>query len=187
MKKILLRKIIHASSGLIPFLMDILGREVTVVLLALISILFVLSEKLRLEGKALPFITWLTIMCLRKEEENRFAIAPLCLALAIIILITFLPSEAKIIIPAFAIADPLAELVGIKGRIMNPINRQKTLEGSIIFFLSFFLVLAILNVNVSYAILISLLAMVAEARPIIDDNLSTPIVACLVLKFLPAL
>jgi len=90
--------------------------------------------------------------------------------------IAFSENIAIASIAVLALSDSLSTLVGYYfGKYKLPINKNKTWEGSITFFLASFFIL-ILFTNSSYAVILALLATVAEMLPYIDDNLSIPIV-----------
>jgi dolichol kinase len=90
---------------------------------------------------------------------------------------TFAFSEkiAMACIAVLALADSLSTLVGYYfGKYKLPINKKKTWEGSITFFLVSFFILYLFT-NPLYALILALITTVVEALPYFDDNLSIPI------------
>jgi len=89
--------------------------------------------------------------------------------------IAFSEKIAIACIAVLALADSLSTLVGYYfGKNKLPINKKKSWEGSITFFLVSIFIL-ILFTNPINAFILALIATFAEALPYIDDNLSIPI------------
>lgn len=87
-------------------------------------------------------------------------------------------------IAVLALSDSMSTLVGYYfGKHKLPLNRKKTWEGSIAFFVVSFVILT-LFVNPAYAALLAVIAAVAEMVPNIDDNISIPLVLGIAMSIL---
>lgn len=78
------RKSIHIVGFVVPFLAITLGMEVAAIFIVSVSVLYCLSEYLRLKGRSFPVLSTITNLAMRsdsdKEAENRFVKAPLYFA-----------------------------------------------------------------------------------------------------------
>jgi phytol kinase len=137
----LYRKAIHFLGVPLPFL-AYYNRSIVVVLLAVVIVVYSLSEMFRNIGFHLPFISHITKRSERITETRGIIVGPFSLTAGILVTLFLFP--APIYIPAIlivCIADSLSSLVGRKcGRWILPFY-QRTLEGSAAFFVSSLVIL----------------------------------------------
>jgi len=89
--------------------------------------------------------------------------------------ILFIENIAMASIAVLALADSSSTLVGYYfGKYKLPINKKKTFEGSITFFLISFFIL-VFFINHVYAFVLALITTFIEMLPYIDDNISIPL------------
>ncbi len=99
------------------------------------------------------------------------------------VLIIFQPSIAFASIFALAFGDSAAGLTGrFIGRIQNPLNKKKTLEGTLAFFAVSSLSM-IIFLNPYLALLAGLIAALVELLPL-NDNLVIPPCVALTISFI---
>jgi len=133
------RKLIHFSGIVIILLRLVLETKYIFIFMSVITLTFLISEIFRLKGFYIPVIHEISNFC-RKKEEKGFLTEPFLFSLSITLLL-LLPLKLFLIgsLP-LVIGDALAGLVGYKfGRHKLPYNKNKTIEGSITFFVSAFL------------------------------------------------
>lgn len=97
-------------------------------------------------------------------------------------------NEVRFLVLILAIADPIAALLGSKyGK--KKLIKNKTWMGSISFFITSFLLIALVPLNLSLPILLGLaiIATLAEIYPLLDDNLSILGFSAIYLKFMSIL
>lgn len=169
------RKGVHVCSVLVPFLANV-NYLLTLKLLIGITIFYLFSEWVRLNGIRLPVLNFVTRLCVRSSERRRFALAPLTLSLGVILsLILFSRTIACIVIIIVACADSVATIVGMfYGRVKVPYNRKKSVEGSIAFLVSAF-ICSIFYLPLGIALIVSLVSCIIETLPIEFDNISIPL------------
>ncbi|MEM7817117.1 MAG: hypothetical protein QXZ20_04340 [Candidatus Aenigmatarchaeota archaeon] len=89
--------------------------------------------------------------------------------------ILFKENIAIAAIAVLALADSASTLVGYYfGKYKLPINKKKSWEGSVTFFLISFFILNFFT-NIYFAFVFALITALVEALPYLDDNLSIPI------------
>jgi len=89
--------------------------------------------------------------------------------------ILFKENIAMASIAVLALADSSSTLVGYYfGKYKLPINKKKTFEGSVTFFLISFFIL-VFFINPLYAFVLALITAFIEMLPHIDDNISIPV------------
>ena len=167
------RMAVHACTLLIPFLVVSTSKSVVLAALSAVTLLYVLSEVLRLRRRELPLITWFTLTMSSDAEREHFISAPASLSIGVILSLLLFPENiAYASIATAAVGDLVAAYVGERyGR--THIGRR-TLEGSAAGFAASFLV-ASLWVSPSLAIVGSAAGMLFELLGILDDNLAIPI------------
>lgn len=173
------RPIIHALSLAVPIVVEGTSRNVSVALLLAITAGFTISELVRFKGSKVPLITPFTLRMSRPEEQVHFIIKPIYLAIGIIVALLIFPKNiafASIII--VGVGDPVAAYVGRK--IGHLHVGQKTLEGFMGGLITSSLI-ASLFVSPVAAFVGSVAAMCLELLGIIDDNLTMPIGAGVVM------
>jgi dolichol kinase len=167
------RTVVHVSALLIPFFAETTSKFTIVVALIATTLVYILSEALRLRGKSIPLITRFTLVMRREDESPRLVVAPIYLAVGVVLsLLAFPKNIAYASITIVAVGDPVASYVGRKlGRIHV---RQKTLEGFagglIVSFAA-----ALLWVPPHLALAGSAAGMLLELLGLLDDNLTIPI------------
>jgi dolichol kinase len=179
MKKInLVRSLIHLSGFLTIFLRINLGLTLVLLLITVTSIIYCLSEFLRLKGKTFPLIK-LTIKAAKDEEKKSFIIKPIYYAIGIAsALILFPNSIGNSAIAILTIGDSLAGLSGTTiGKTPIPYNKNKTVEGSLIgFSIAFFA--ANLFSPMKIALIGAFVGALTESyNKFIEDNLFIPLVS----------
>jgi dolichol kinase/phosphoserine phosphatase len=169
------RKGIHASSLLVPLLAGI-NYILTLELLAATTIVYLASEWSRLNGIRFPVLNSVTRLCVRASERRKLALAPVTLALGVMLsLVLFPPLIASVSIAILACADSMATIAGkFYGKIRIPYNHKKSLEGSIAFFITAF-ICAVIYVPLKTALIVSLVSCIIESLPVEFDNISIPL------------
>lgn len=131
------RKLIHLSGLLfIPLWQS--SKEISAGILLIATLFYLVSESVRLRGKNLPLISYITRLCLRGGERKRMALAPVALSLGVLLsLLIFPPGLSHAMVISACLGDSVAMLAGRAfGRIPLLYNPPKTLEGTIAHFLS---------------------------------------------------
>jgi dolichol kinase len=174
----LFRSLIHIAGGIIPVLAIVVGLPFTLILIAIVSVLYCLSEFLRLKGKKLPIIAEITLKACRSSETlNKPILKPLFFAAGIAISLAFFPEPASYAaIMVLTLGDGGASLLGnITGRVKIPFNPEKTVEGSLLGLALAFLGAAVF-LNPLYALVGACIGMLVETLPLpLDDNLAVPL------------
>ncbi|MDD5339677.1 MAG: hypothetical protein PHV13_00325 [Candidatus ainarchaeum sp.] len=175
------RQLFHFLLGVAALLLLLqFGRGFMIALVFFITIIGTLLMNIRLRGGKIFFVQWF-----EKRLERPDAPLPgwgsACYAVGVLLLLTFLTNTNEIAasLVALGLADALSTVIGRKGKVKLPHNRNKTVEGAAVFFLSslagwYFIGPATLP--------LAFVATIAESLPILEDNLTIPI-AC-VLFFL---
>ena len=191
----IVRQLLHAAAVLLPFLWlsDSSWHLPILFVIASLSALFIASELLRSHGIRLPLIAKLVQAAGREEEIGHYVISPLYFAAGVagtlLIFTVFLP------FPLIAVSSLVAFLIGdsfstIGGRLYGrhhyppPLDRKKTVEGSITGFSIAFLFLLCIVTPLS-ALICTLIAALIEALPLLlDDNLAVPLITATLLTLL---
>jgi len=174
LKREIYRKFIHFLGVPVPFL-AYMNKPVICTLLFAVIALYAISETLRYIGFHFPFFSHVTKKARRYSEIRGFIIGPISLTVGILLCLLFF--EPNVYIPAILIvcvSDSLSGLVGKRfGRIKLPVY-QRTLEGSLAFFISAFLILYFF-LPVHKAIIAAFLTTLIELFSPYDlDNLLVP-------------
>ena len=105
----------------------------TVTGIIMMTMIYTISEILRLDGFYLPIISDITLMCAREEERVWFIASPVYYSLGILLMfVAFPPQVALIGVSALTLADTFATIIGIRfGTIKLSYNRDKSIQGSI--------------------------------------------------------
>ncbi|MBF0366439.1 MAG: hypothetical protein HQK50_12780 [Oligoflexia bacterium] len=181
------RRLFHFSNGAVVATMYnlFLEHRQVVYALGLVASLLYLIEQIRL---AYPEIAgkfrWFSNFLLRAEEEiKESAAVPYSMALLLTIL-SFPKVVAVIAIYTLAFADPMSAIIGILyGK--RKIARNKTLEGSLAFFVTTLAVCLLVLLTtydgfywaiIKVSVMVALFSSMIELLPIrIDDNLTIPL------------
>ena len=194
----IVRQLLHATAVILPFLWlsDPSWHMPILFIIASLSALFMASELLRSHGIRLPLVAKLVQAAGREEEIGRYVISPLYFAagvagtLLIFTALLPLPLIAASSLIAFLIGDSFSTIGGLlygRHHYPHPLNRKKTVEGSITgFSLAFLLLLRV--VTPLSALLCTLMASLIEALPLpLDDNLAVPLLTATTLTLLQLL
>ena len=179
----LLRKIIHIASSLIAFLLYFLSKEQIIYPLIIITLLFLILDITRFKTNLNLFYLKYFKSITRFEERNNSLTGASYVFIGITLTVIFF--DSKIAIPAILIlslADSASALIGRKyGAIY--IN-NKTLEGSIAFYLTTVLILIFFNFNILYILIIAIILVFVEYfdKLLIDDNIALPIISSILIQ-----
>ena len=175
-----LRTVVHLVALLIPFLAEATSKSIILAILIAVTITYILSEELRLRGKQLPLITKFTLRMSRENETPRLVTAPIYLAVGVIMSLFLFPKNiAYASIAIVAVGDPMAAYFGRRfGRIHIG---KKTLEGFAAGVIVSFTI-ALMWVPPYLALAGSVAGMLLELLGILDDNLTSPIGAGIVMS-----
>ena len=180
-KKIMLRKLFHFSGIIIPVIYLLTEKQTALIVTSAIFVVDIVLETLRIKGfMNVAFIE----ENMKKEESNRLSGSFFYVLSGLITIIFFKKNIAVSSLFILSIADPLSSLLGSRfGRVRL---FGKSLEGSIIFFATSFLILWIFSFSIPIVAAGAIIASLTElfsSRPI-DDNLSIPLVTALALTLL---
>lgn len=183
-----IREAIHMSGFLVPFVCTyILGIPLVSLLIFIMASFFATSELLRLQGISFPIFSSITWIAARKSEFFEVATAPILFAVGIVFSLVLFPEPISYAaIAILTLGDSTATIFGKKlGRTLFPFNKGKHVEG-FIFGLLFAFAGALFFVNPFKALIGAFTGMLVGSLPLpIDDNLTTPIAAGLVLMIVP--
>ena len=182
------RKTIHLSSALTVVFAE-RWYTPTVIGIIGISILYCISEFLRMHGHELYLITNITRYASRKRDKGRFVLGPLTLAGGVLAALLLFPIHtAKIAIFALAFGDGLASLVGKRfGKIRLAFFKNKTVAGSLTCFAAVFLSTFAVSGNFWKSLILGLAGAGIEMLPLKDyDNLLIPVAIGFLASFLNA-
>jgi dolichol kinase len=129
----IIRKTIHLSIALTPFVAAVAGTTITLALLALGTLTYTAAETQRRHGFAVPVISRLTVLSSRGRDWDHFVLGPITLGTGAMLALLLYPNPAATIaIYALAFGDGLASFAGkLYGRTRIPGTKGKTLEGSL--------------------------------------------------------
>ena len=171
------RKTIHLSSALTVVFAE-RWYQLTVAGIAGISVLYCISELLRMRGHELYIIARITRYASRARDKGRFVLGPLTLAGGVLgALLLFPLHTAKIAIFALAFGDGLASLVGKRfGKIRLAFFKDKTVAGSVTCFAAVFLSAFVVSGSFLKSLVLGIAGAGIEMLPLKDyDNLLIPI------------
>lgn len=176
------RKSIHLSSALTVVLAEH-WHTLTVAGIAGISVLYCVSEFLRMRGHELFLIADITRYASRARDKGRFVLGPLTLAGGVLTALLLFPMHtAKIAVFALAFGDGLASLVGKRfGKIHLAFFKDKTVAGSLTCFAAVFLSAFAVSGSFWKSLILGIAGAGIEMLPLKDyDNLLIPIaIGCL--------
>lgn len=180
MDRELARQLFHIVVGLAAIAaLLVLGRGFMIAAVFFIIIFGLILINARLIGLDIQLVRWF-----EERFEREHAPVPgwgsACYAAGALIALSILTNVGSIaaVFVALALGDGLSTIVGMHGKIKLPYNKRKTFEGVVVMFmaslLSYFFVGPI-------AIPMAILAALTESLPVLEDNLSVPIVCTLIL------
>lgn len=173
----LFRKGIHIMVALVPVAATI-NLLITQILLATALIVYSVCETYRINGRVIVLISGITAAAARKQDEGRFVLGPVTLAVGALLALMLYPSSAAAIaIYALAFGDSAASLVGkLFGRTILPGLGKKTLEGSLACLTAVFVSTFLVSSDITGALAVAVFATIIELIPIKDlDNLLIPV------------
>ena len=176
-KNDILREAIHASGFFVPVLAGLIGIPMVALMICVVSLLYSLSELLRMNRKNLPVISTITRNAASPTERYEFTAAPLYFAAGILLTLLLFPAPVNgAAIAIFTLGDSTASLFGgVISKKPLPFNKGKTLEGSLFGFLFAFLAGAFF-VSPALALIGAAVAMIIESLPLpINDNILIPL------------
>ncbi len=174
----LFRKSIHISSAITVFF-AMYWYTATIAGIIGISIVYCISELLRMRNYELAFIAHITRHAARKRDKGRIVLGPLTLAGGILAALLLFPLHtAAIAVFALAFGDGLASLVGKKfGKVHLPIAHDKTLAGSLACFAAVFCSTLAVSFSLWKSLVLGITAAGIEMLPLKDyDNVLIPLV-----------
>lgn len=180
MKKELFRQLIHASGVFIVVLSYFLKPDALIIISTLILVFVVLL--FRIDKKySIPFFSFIFRRCKRRDDEKGFIYFFIGIILTLIIFQFNMPvANAAILILLFG--DSASTIIGRRwGKIKLPFNQNKTLEGSLAFFI-IGLAVSLTQVSLLPALLGVFFATLTEAYSPVDDNIPVPLVSGLVMS-----
>ncbi|MCJ7722104.1 HAD-IB family phosphatase [Candidatus Bathyarchaeota archaeon] len=182
-----LREAIHMGSFLLIFVcIYILGNVLVASLILLVTVLYTASEIARVREINIPILSLITWNAANKTELYEFATAPIHFALGIAIsLLVFPAPTCYVAITMITLGDGCAHIFGMKfGRTHLPFNKGKNLEGTICGLIFAFLG-ATIFIDPTRALIVAAVGMLIEGLPLpINDNLTVPIAAGLMLSLI---
>jgi len=186
-KNEILRQTIHIGSFSTPFICTyLLDPHTFSIIILFIFALYIISEALRIRGRNLPVTSTITWKTARKPELYEIATAPALFAIGIVLSLVFFPTPINYApIATLTLGDGFATIFGKTiGRTVIPLNKGKTVEGSVFGFI-FALSGALIFVNPTKALVSSVIGTLVELLPLpIDDNLTIPITTGLALTLI---
>ena len=190
-KNEILRKLIHLFDSVIPLSLFYISRENLLFILTPITIIFIILDFSRHHITFLGKIysTFFNIVT-REIEQKRNNVTGASYYLLGCLIVVYFFNDINIIISSLlimSISDSFAALVGVKyGK--TKIYGKKSLEGSFSFFISTIIILYMFMNNLSpfeyiyISLLITLVELFSFHR--INDNLTIPVFAALVLNYI---
>tara|TARA_Y100000768_G_scaffold385705_1_gene372422 strand:- start:60 stop:641 length:582 start_codon:yes stop_codon:yes gene_type:complete len=184
-KQELLRKGIHACNSIIAFALFFLDQNDVLLIVAIGTILIVVFDFLRIYTKQVQKIyNFLFKEVTRDFESRRLTGASYVMIGALIVLSIF---ESRICIPALLImsfSDSAAAIIGKKYGKTKIFD--KTLEGSLAFLLTSFVIVIffIPDIDFTFSIIAIIASTIVELVPKsnLDDNLLIPIVSAFIIS-----
>lgn len=175
------REAIHMGSFSIPLICHILNVDPQAIATVIIfcTILFFISELLRLSEIQFPIISQITEAAATGEERWEFALSPVFFALSIAIALSIVaPEIGYTAITILTLGDGTARFVGKKWGIHAvPYNKVKKIEGTIAGMVVATLV-SLLYTSPLKAVTASAIGMLIETLPLpLNDNILIPFTA----------
>ena len=173
-----LRKIIHVSAISTILLINFFPKNLAQYSILLLSFLYAASEFFRFRRKFFPYFQDIVKIC----SDNKPSITPFLFGFSIFLLLYFPEKNYLAGLIALIIGDGFAGLIGYKfGKIK--VYNNKSIEGSLAFFLSTFLLL-ILIYPVFKSFILALVGMIIELFSKEEENLVLPLSISILSLFL---
>lgn len=170
------RKSIHMLIALVPPLAAI-NVNATLAILAGGVLFYTWTEAMRLHGRRIAVISFITTTAARTRDRNHMVLGPVTLGIGAMLALLLYPQPAAAMgIYALAFGDGLASLIGkLFGKVVLPYTGGKTIIGSSTCFLSVMLVGLGILPTFGGAVIVGLSATVLEMFPTKDmDNIILP-------------
>jgi dolichol kinase len=167
------RAIIHASSILVPIIVQTTKEFVTVAALCAITAAYIVEELLRLRGRRVPVISAFTLAMSRPEERDHLIVNPIFLASGIVLALILFPRNiAYASIAILAIGDPTAAYLG--GKFGQRRVGSRSWEGFVAGTCAAFIP-TIFFISPILGAIGSVVGMLLELTGILNDNLTIPL------------
>jgi dolichol kinase len=167
------RALIHASSILVPVLVEAASKPLTLIALCAVTAAYLVEELLRLRGRHVPIISQFTLRMSRPDERDHLIAGPVFLAIGIVLALILFPANvAYASIAILAIGDPVAAYVG--RRFGRSRVGSKSWEGFAAGACAAY-VPTLLVVSPMVGAVGSIVGMALELVGILDDNLTVPL------------
>ncbi len=185
------RKLYRLSGIIFPIVYYFTDKRLTLNLLSATLFLLVLLELLRFKFPSINQVIFRYLKLIVKEEEKKRILGTTYFIFAALLVVLLFKKPIAIISISFSVfGDATATLVGVKwGRIKLG---QRSLEGSLAFFLTCLIVGWILfrplTLNLNIVLIGALAAALIELLPLpFDDNLTVPIFSALAMSLIDTL
>jgi dolichol kinase len=180
------RKIIHLSTSFFALMLYGFGRDFCIPYFLLICFSFILFDFIRQKNQKLKSLynSFFLFLTRDSEDDNFTGASYLCLSV-IIVSLCFDEKIAIVSLLIMSVSDPFAALLG--SCFGNFKLYQKTLEGTITFFIVSCLIMMCFDFSYSVIVAVALFCSVTELlsdKIGVDDNLLIPIVSSCTLVFL---
>ncbi|MCL2519683.1 MAG: phosphatidate cytidylyltransferase [Spirochaetaceae bacterium] len=184
-KQEVVRKAIHIS-GIVTVILANINYELTFIALSGVTLLYIVSEAMRLKNIPVPLIHYVTKLAGRGDMTNQIAAGPITLSMGILLTLAIFPYQiASLAIVALTLGDGFASLIGRPFGVRRPrFLLGKSLEGSLACFLvvliASFLLASYYGLSflpaLPLALVIALTTTVVEVMPLKSfDNLAIPL------------
>ena len=187
-RNVLIREAIHIGGFLVPVICTLLIAPIIMAnLIFMVTMVYMASETLRMFGLKVPLIDLFTRTAAGRGEYHEFVTAPIFYAFGIILaLLLFHKPAGYVAITVLTLGDGFASLAGRRfGRRKIGLNKNKSLEGSLAFFISAF-VGALVFTDPFRAVLAAAVGTIVEILPLpVNDNLTIPLFTGLALTAFP--
>ena len=171
------RKTIHISSALVVVFAE-RWYSATIIGITILSVIYCLSEFLRMNNHYLYCIAIITRYASRVRDRGKFVLGPITLSCGILAALLLFPMHtAQISIYALAFGDGLASLVGKRfGKIRLAFCKDKTVAGSLACFFAVFLSSLAVSKSLWKSLILAIAGACIEMLPLKDyDNVLIPI------------
>ncbi|MBR9682418.1 MAG: hypothetical protein GOV02_01970 [Candidatus Aenigmarchaeota archaeon] len=179
MKTEIKRQLLHGAGSLNVLGLITLGKEgmVGIILLSIVVATILSSLRGISKSKIWLFIEGFVISHERNDEKPLMGLLTFYTGMMLAIVL-FPMKIAMLCIILLSVGDALSALVGkMIGKHKLPINKTKSWEGSITFFLSTISILLFAAIMPEKAIVMAVLLTMVEGLPRLDDNLTIPLAA----------
>ena len=176
-RNLLIREAIHMGGLLVPiFCILYFPPLIMASLIFSVTMLYIVSETLRMLGRNVPLFEFVTRTAAGKGEYHEFVTAPIFYAFGIIFALMLFPQPTGYVaIAVLTLGDGLASLAGRwLGERKISFNKNKSIEGSLAFIISAFGG-ALLFTDPIRAMMASAVGTIVEILPLpVNDNLAIP-------------